>query len=132
MQFLCDLCRHKNPKAWSQCSTFGELCSCVWWSQWPSCLRKVLIQTHCDFENKLTLPERRSCFTLSVGDRGWRRVETVSFWVSGWPSSELRMQAAPKGLAFGAMAAAGQCAYLVGGRLRKGIAPGRGDRDRSS
>ena len=42
------------------------------------------------------------------------------------------MQAAPKGLAFGAMAAAGQCAYLVGGRLRKGIAPGRRDRDRSS
>ena len=38
------------------------------------------------------------------------------------------LQAAPKGYAFGAMAAAGQCAYLVGGRVRKGIASARGDR----
>ena len=38
-----------SPKARSQCSTLGKLCSCLWWTQWPSCLRKVKISVKADF-----------------------------------------------------------------------------------
>ena len=39
------------------------------------------------------------------------------------------VQAAPEGVAFSAMASSGQCAYMVGGKVRR---PGVKDRDRCS
>ena len=42
LQYVDHAPENVSPKARSQCSTLGKLCSCVWWTQWPSCLGKVV------------------------------------------------------------------------------------------